>query len=603
MVKANDLKLKIENLKLQIRGRRLGNPPGNLRFEIFTFQFEIVFLLLLLALPAAAQKPMHFTRGNDVALQVVPLEEAKKGLDEIMAGARVQRVTAFEPYVKWMLLEPEPGKWDFSYYDVVLEACRESGMKWVPFLIAGPAYATPAWFKDGPGSVFAKCLEHGQETRTQSIWNPGMPARVDAFLSAFGERYDAKDIQAALLGISGDFGESIYTVSGNAWTYRWDGEYHHHRGWWCGDEHAARDFRAAMRRRYRTIGALNRAWGTRHASFEAVRPFLPETAKTRRARLDLVRWYRVSMTDYAETWIKAAKRRLPGVQVLLCTGGEGTSVLGADFTEQAIMAARHGAGIRITNEASDYGVNFMLTRVVGTACRNLGTYFGYEPAGEVTDNGLVARFYNVAASGAGEFFVYDAPAEGPRADIYRRYRPLLTVREPQVKAAMFYCKTSEELGVPGFAKGGDDWYAHSAAFRDYADVDFLDESLIAKGFLDRYRVLAWPDGAVTEAKTLKAIESWVKRGGLLFARVAPEDVDGSPWTERFRKLKGARIDPDREPAAWYEEIVRTVPSLFPDGKPDRLYRTDFKDGRTLFYNAADTQTAGIPAHAIVEKAK
>ncbi len=70
----------------------------------------------------------------------------------------------------------------------------------------------------------------------------------------------------------------------------------------------------------------------------------------------------------------------PDVPILLCTGGSGFPDLGADMTAQSKMAARHGAGIRITNEASDYAKNFCLTRIIGTACRHYETYFGYEPA-------------------------------------------------------------------------------------------------------------------------------------------------------------------------------------------------------------------------------
>ena len=119
-----------------------------------------LLLVAALGLPGHA-KPMDFTRGNDVALQVVPLNDARAQLDSLLADAATQKVTAFEPYVKWMLLEPKEGEWDFTYYDMVTAACRKHGMQWVPFLIAGPAYATPQWFKEGPESVFARCLEEG----------------------------------------------------------------------------------------------------------------------------------------------------------------------------------------------------------------------------------------------------------------------------------------------------------------------------------------------------------------------------------------------------------------------------------------------------------
>ncbi len=65
-----------------------------------------------------------------------------------------------------------------------------------------------------------------------------------------------------------------------------------------------------------------------------------------------------------------------------------------------------GAGIRITNEGSDYANNFTLTREVATATRAYGTFCGFEPASGVDATGNVARIHNAAASGARQLHVY-----------------------------------------------------------------------------------------------------------------------------------------------------------------------------------------------------
>lgn len=525
---------------------------------------------------------MHFTIGNDVGLQVKTLEEARSKARTIAAGAANARVTAFEPYVKWMLLEPEEGKWDFTYYDMLVSEFRSQGVKWVPFLIAGPAYSTPEWFKKSSESVFARCLEHSEETRTQSIWNPAMPGRVDSLMRAFAGHYSPDNIQMILLGISGDFGESIFTVSGNYWTYIWDGEYHHHAGWWCGDRYAAADFQRAMRAKYRTIDALNRAWSTTLAGFDQVEPFIPDGTHTRHARLDMTRWYRGSMTHYTEMWLQTVRRYFPKTPVTICTGGEGDPALGADFSEQAVAAARNGCGMRITNEASDYARNFVITRWVGSACRNLGAYFGYEPAGEVNDHGIVARIFNAVASGADELFVYDNPPSDERGAIYARYRDLLKKRKPSVPIALFLPKTSQELGLWG------DLYAHAAAFRDYTDFDFIDETLIAHGLLDRYQALVWLDGPVTDDATLRRIGAWTAKGGRLFCRVSPENVDGVQQSESLSKTRSAMLKPDTEVTAFFHDIVAAAPSLLVDGKADHVYWTRFTDGSALVLNYSDT---------------
>jgi len=102
-------------------------------------------------------------------------------------------ITAFEPYVNWMLIEPEQGVWDPAFYDAALAACKEHGLKWVPFLIAGPAYATPPWFKESSESVFAVDLKTGHVTRDQSIWNRHLKPCIRAWLARFFHRYDHEE--------------------------------------------------------------------------------------------------------------------------------------------------------------------------------------------------------------------------------------------------------------------------------------------------------------------------------------------------------------------------------------------------------------------------
>ena len=182
-----------------------------------------------------AGNPMVVTAGNDVGWQVTSIEEARaafKERGELRGGTEKMKahweqhgslygehgVTAFEPYVKWMLLEPEEVVWDPAFYDAELAIFKAHGLQWVPFLIAGPAYATPPWFKESEESLFAVDLRTGDVTRDQSIWNPHLKVRIRAWLTRFFEHYAHNDMQAVLLGISGVFGESIYTAGGNAWT-------------------------------------------------------------------------------------------------------------------------------------------------------------------------------------------------------------------------------------------------------------------------------------------------------------------------------------------------------------------------------------------------
>ena len=161
-------------------------------------------VVLLMAGPMPAQAPMDFTIGNDVGAQIQTREQARSWMEKVADGAAKARVTAFEPYVKWMLLEPAPGKWDFSYYDMQLDIYGERGLRWVPFMIAGPAYATPKWFKESDESVFAKCLAHGEET-VESAAASQVQDRLARLQGSDGLRIAAPQAHVRALGDAAEF--------------------------------------------------------------------------------------------------------------------------------------------------------------------------------------------------------------------------------------------------------------------------------------------------------------------------------------------------------------------------------------------------------------
>ena len=553
--------------------------------------------------------PMVITAGNDVGWQVTDPGQAREAfLQRGELRCDPQRfvahwdahgglyaehgVTAFEPYVKWMLMEPKEGVWDPSFYDAELAAFKKHGLRWTPFLIAGPAYATPPWFKESDESVFALELATGDVSRDQSIWNPSLRPRVRSWLKRFFDHYDHADMQAVLLGISGVFGESIYTAGGNVWTQIWDGKYPQHFGWWCGDEFAVADFRRAMRAKYTDIKALNAAWKTDQNGWEDVAPFVPDGGHTMRARLDMVRWYMQSMTDFAEWWVATTRELCPDRPILLCTGGGGSAELGADMTAQTKMVARHGAGMRITNEASDYSMNFLLTRVIGSAARQYGTYFGYEPAGAVDNNGIVARIYNSVASGAWELFHYDNPPQGDRGARYKQYLDIMRVREPAIEVGVLWPRTSVDVhAAAGLGEA-------IRAVRDICDVELIDERMIADGALENLRVLVWAAGTVTEPETAQAIRQAVERGMTLIvpAAWAPLSPEGEAVFPAGRVPAATRLGDFSIPSLpsgkstdgpWRE-------GRFFGAEPDSMWNT----GRRMCWTSGDVSVhIPLPAQA------
>jgi hypothetical protein len=458
----------------------------------------------------------------------LPGMELTLGNDASAADAalfRVLTVTSVESYVHWAGVEPDAeGTWDWRQWDEQVRVLQESGLKWVPFLIAGPAYATPLWFQNSPESHVFVCLDHGQPSRVQSIFNPALAPRVERFLRAFAERYrDTGVIESVLLGVTGIYGESIYPAGPEGgWTAGLTGEYHNHAGWWAGDTHAQGAFRDAMRRQYRRISRLNQAWGTAFADFAEVTTFLPEKAPSDQARADFVEWYQRVMTDWSVFWVKATRRAFPRTPVYLCTGGDGAPVLGADFTAQTKAIRRTGAGIRITNEASDYAANFAVTREVASATRLYGTFCGFEPAGEVNPLGAAARLYNATASGARQLHYYHPNILncGEALSRFRENASYLVPRRPRVGAALYVPRESWAID-PGTMGS---FYAHARALRDLVDYEMLTRLSVADGALRGVRLLVLVECPAIEPEAAEALGDWVRRGGVLVA--APSEGQG-----------------------------------------------------------------------------
>ena len=437
-------------------------------------------------------------------------------------------VTSVEHYAHWQSVCPdERGQWDWSKWDAQVNILRERGLKWVPFLIAGPAYATPDWFRLSERGHAYRCLEHGEDSFVQSLWNPELFAEVDSYLAAFAEHYPADVLESVLLGVTGIYGESIYPAGPESgWTAARTGDYHNHGGFWCADDLAKADFRRFLKDRYATLAALNRSWGTKYADFDEVEPFMPADRPSDRAYLDLRDWYFEAMTEWSEAWVEAAREHFPESEVYLCTGGNGSAALGADFSAQAKQIAKHDAGIRITNEGSDYGHNFAVTRSVASAGKLYGVYYGFEPASGVDPNGVVARIYNATASGCRQLHYYtnNITGEQQATDNFRANIEYLRPRSPRVDVAVLV--PSEWLALNQDRL--NPFLGGVAQLRDLVDLDFADTNMIADGCLDRARFLIANEGQRFEADTLGVIEKWIRGGAILIATsdVRLETIEG-----------------------------------------------------------------------------
>ena len=515
------------------------------------------FLTFLAVVPILAV----FAFSQPMEITVCSISHAEKSADEKLELLRQMGVTSVQTYIYWNKVEKEPGVMDWSEYDADVALFKKHGLKWVPFVIAGPWYVTPEFVRRDPQVVMLRCLEHGRESAIPSLWGPKLREYVREYLRKFAAHYGPQNVlESVNLGITGDYGEAIYSVIGN-----WPGEYHSHGGFWCGDSLAVADFRRAMNDLYAgDIARLNAAWRTQHVSFEDLRPFLPDQAPSPRARLEFLRWYRDSMTAYARFWLAAAREFFPQTEIYLCTGGDMAPEHGSDFSAQAKAAAQYQAGIRITNEASSFTQNVALTRLVASACRHYGAYFGHEPAAAVTPVGMLGRLFNAATSGARQLFLYQTPeliaqrdgkpviGEGGRYHI--EYKDWQTMVSPTIDVALLYPTSSNTHANKDYGTFRD----LAAELRRLVDYDLVDERMAQEGALKTKSVLVLAGAEILERPTIQTIIEWVGAGGALFVLDSrPADWDGE--REAFDRFIGFTPDADE---------IRGITELVVD-KPDR----------------------------------
>ncbi len=539
---------------------------------------------------------MYYTFGNDTDPERGPIHKA--------LGA-----TSIESYVTWETVERQAeGKWDWSQWDAQVDLLQRYGLKWVPFLIVGPAYSTPDWFRASKEHVPCRCLEHGIDSKIESLWNPHLPKRIDRFLSAFAERYRKTGvIESVLLGIQGDFGEAIYSVWGGGWTFNIPGEYHNHAGFWCNDPYALANFRQWVGKRYRTVDALNDAWGTTYkqvadADFPGYGPRLAEFRERvndgfphdRRRWLDFVEWYRQSMTDFADWWMATTRKHFPNTPIYLCTGGDAPPEHGSDFAEQSRVSAKHGAGVRITNEASDYASNFVITRWVASAGRHYGAYFGFEPAGPEDAWGIVARIYNATASGANQLHDYDGNVINSMKTIDQQqdhFKYLFHVPAPRIPVALWYPNTAMTLKWGGFLDKARVW-------RDYTDFDFVDETMLRTGALDRHQVCVILHGDVMEQQDAQRIADWVRSGGtlILVNMTRIETVEGENALDTLvragtagSKGRVVRVQDMSAAARETNAVLRSAGHWTVNDGEDRVYFTFLTPNRLFILNANEDE--------------
>ena len=538
------------------------------------------------------------------------IEEALAGLRNELPLFRALGFNGVETYVRWGWVETRRGVYDWSFYDAIANEIEKHGMRWFPMLLAGSGYALPDWLYESNDNYGFVCLEHGITHDTQSIFHPFQAEYASRFIREFGARYgNRKMLLGIRLGPSGDYGEAQYPAKGPGYHFR---NHHTHIGYWAGDDLAQAAFRRYLAAKYKDIGELNKAWESKYSSFDQIRTFLPDTAKTRRQRVDFATWYYGEMSAWCEKWAVWAREAMPHTAIHQSSGGWGPVQIGTDYSYQARSMAKVKGGIRLTNESDNYPDNFTITRMASSAARFYGAALGYEPGGFGSKRGVVARLYNAVTNGAVHLFYYggNLTNNDQAVDAWVRLGPMLDQRaKPAIDVATFYPDTAIKLDDELVRyRWGSPYFTMARTLRSELDYDYASEQMIADGALDRYRVLVFLWGNVTEKSVLDRIDKWLRAGGTIIYCYMPRGwvstVEGDEsMMQRWAagdtgKGKFIVYPGDAVPAEFYSAFVRDKVRSMPEvrssirsalamRKPAGVYWSVLENGKLALLNFSD----------------
>jgi len=573
------------------------------------------------------ERPMQIVCSAGLTVRGTPddLLRSIDDLKELLPLAKALGFNGIETYVRWDYVEPELGRFDWSVYDAVVAEIQKYGLKWFPLLIVGSAYTLPKWFFESPENVEFVCLEHNMSNPIQSIWSPYHKKHVVRFLQAFGAHYEPMGcLLGVRLGPSGNYGESQYPAGGN-WGYRGQ-TMHIHIGYWANDQYAHQDFRDFLKRKYGTVAKLNQAWDKAYESFDEIVPVLPYLCWSKRQCIDMNTWYTDSMTEWCEWWALEARKAMPNTVIYQSAGGWGFVESGTDYSAQTKSMVKINGGIRLTNETDSFHQNFYATRLATTAARLYGVPTGYEPASSHTARGTAGRIFNTAANNGEHFFTYHGNIFSRQTAIdnwLKNYHVFDTRQEPVVDVAVYYPQTANFLDQGTFR------YLYAWGFnprareiRNVIEVDYLDDRLIAEGFLDRYKVLVLVWGDDIEKEVLDKVDHWMRQGGTVvypsFPRGRLDTVEGDASTFTRWNMGDTgqghfyRFDGDMDPPSVYADFVKSVllstETLSRPAKmalnlkrPDDVFVSAQKDGHFLVINYGDdTATVEYPGMDPIE---
>lgn len=209
-------------------------------------------------------------------------------------GLDVVRMAEFS----WSRLEPEPGRYAFEWLDEAIAVLAAQGIKVV---LGTPTAAPPAWLVEKHPDV--------------------LPVDYEGRTRHFGGRHHACQSNAALREHAVHYATALakhYAGNPHVVGFQTDNELGNSHQTLCYCQSCAAAFRAWLEKRYGTVEALNRAWGTvfwsqEYNTFAQVNaPRLTATGHNPSALLDWKRFCSDLICEFNELQVAALREHAPG---------------------------------------------------------------------------------------------------------------------------------------------------------------------------------------------------------------------------------------------------------------------------------------------------
>ncbi|MGD7043118.1 beta-galactosidase [Jeotgalibacillus proteolyticus] len=177
--------------------------------------------------------------GVDYYPEHWPEEMLEKDLDGIKElGANMIRIGEFA----WHLMEPEEGRFDFSFFDKVIEEAKKRELS---VMFGTPTATFPAWLAAKHPSILSQ-NEYGQVRAFGG-------RRQYCFNSPDYNKYAAKITEEVVKHYADEPAVVVWQI---------DNEFGHEGSDWCFCEQCHSGFHQFLKEKYQTTDALNQRWGT-----------------------------------------------------------------------------------------------------------------------------------------------------------------------------------------------------------------------------------------------------------------------------------------------------------------------------------------------------